>query len=323
MTEKPVALYYRMLKYQPENRRRLDDLFTVIELDDPSEDTPEKLFRVEVLFAPLGYFVGKEKMDSAEKLRVIASNTTGHPHIDVDYAASKGISVACLKFAPEFLSTITPTAELTWGLILALTRRIPAAHESVLAGNWDRRPFGAPGMLSRMSLGIAGLGRLGSLVANYGLAFGMRVRYFDRSEKTADPRIKRVTTLQALVSSSDVISLHIPHEPETEGMFSRKIFESFKQGSYFVNTARGELIDWNALYGVLDSGRIAGAALDVFEGEFVPGFIDGFPGHPFLKYAREHDNVIFTPHIGGSTIDAWRETEAHTIDMVVGTLSRH
>ncbi|MBT3350997.1 MAG: hydroxyacid dehydrogenase [Nitrospinaceae bacterium] len=323
MAQKPVALYYRMLKYQPENLKRLDDLFSVIELDDPSEDTPEILSRVEVLFAPLGYFVGKEKMDLAKRLRVIASNTTGHPHIDVDCAVSKGIFVACLKFAPEFLKTITPTAELTWGLILALSRKILTAHESVLAGNWDRRPFGAPGMLSRMSLGVVGLGRLGSLVANYGLAFGMEVRYFDHSEKTIDPRIKRVATLKELVSVSDVISVHIPHEPETEGIFNREIFDSFKQGSYFVNTARGELIDWNALYSSLENGHIAGAALDVFEGEFVPGFIDNFPEHPFLKYAREHDNVIFTPHIGGSTIDAWLETEAHTIDMVVDELSRH
>jgi len=320
--KKPVALYYSILRYQPENRRRLDELFTVIELKDPSEDSGETLARAEVLFAPLGFQVDRKKIDEAKRLRVIASNTTGHPHIDVEYANSKGIAVACLKFAPEFLKTVTSTAELTWGLIVALTRNVVPAHRAALKGQWDRRPFGAPGMLSRMSLGVAGLGRLGSRVAGYGLAFGMRVRYFDRSEKSPDPRIERAETLEELVSASDVVTIHIPHEYETERMFDREVFARFKPGAYLVNTARGELLDWSALLDALKSGHLAGAALDVFEGEFAPGFAGTFSDHPFLEYARNHDNVILTPHIGGSTVDAWRMTEAHTIDMVVLDFAR-
>ena len=103
-------------------------------------------------------------------------------------------------------------------------------------------------------------------------------------------------------------------------MFSRSIFSSFKQGSYFVNTARGELVDWDALLLNLKSGHIAGAALDVFEGEFIPGFQRSFKDHPVLKYAQTHDNLILTPHIGGSTIDAWRQTERHAIDMAINFL---
>lgn len=317
---KPVALYYRMLKYQPENIARLRQEFDVIELDTPDQDSADVLRRVEVLFAPLGYVVDRTKIDACPGLRAIVSNTTGHPHIDVSYAREKGVYVACLKFAQEFLRSITPTAELTWGLVIALTRRMMPAHSGALAGKWDRRPFGAPAMLSRMSLGVVGHGRLGTLIARYGAAFGMKVRYFDPYVRYSSEGAERTESLEALVGVSDVVTVLVPHEKETERMFSRRIFDSFKSGSYFINSARGELVDWDALLESLGSGRLAGVALDVFEGEFVPGFAERFPNHPFLRYAQEHDNVILTPHIGGSTVDAWRETESHAIEMALSHL---
>lgn len=317
---KPTALYYRMLRYQVENFARLEQEFSLIQLDTPAQDTCEILESVEVLFAPLGYQVDKVKIDSCPKLKAIVSNTTGHPHIDVDYASQRGIYVACLKFASDFLRSITPTAELTWGLVIALTRNIVPAHTAALAGQWDRRPFGAPAMLSRMSLGIVGHGRLGTLVARYGKAFGMKVRYFDPYVDFSAEGAEKVNSLESLVSQSDIVTVLVPHEKETEGMFDERVFGCFKHGSYLVNTARGELIDWNALLDSLESGRLAGVALDVFEGEFVPGFAARYPQHSLLKYARAHNNVILTPHIGGSTIDAWRETEAHAIEMALAHL---
>ncbi|HCC54602.1 MAG TPA: hydroxyacid dehydrogenase [Desulfobulbaceae bacterium] len=317
---KPVALYYRMLKYQPENLARLEREFELEILDTPAQDTTELLGRVDVLFAPLGYMVDQVKIDACPNLKAIVSNTTGHPHIDVEYARSKGIYVACLKFAQDFLGSITPTAELTWGLIIALTRNLWPACRSVLAGQWDRRPFGSPSMLSRLSLGIIGHGRLGTLVARYGRAFGMTVRYYDPYVASSSEGAERMESLIDLVSSSNVVTLHVPHEKETEGMVSRELLAAFKPGSYLINTARGELLDWGALLDAMQSGHLAGAALDVFEGEFVPGFAEQFPEHPVLRYAREHDNLIFTPHIGGSTVDAWRLTEAHAIEMALAHL---
>lgn len=320
MSTKPIAVYYRMLKYQPENIEKLHREFDVIELDNPEQDTADILNKVEVLFSPLGYMVNKDKIDVCPKLKVVVSNTTGHPHIDVEYARSKNIYVACLKFAQEFLQTITPTPELTWGLLIALTRNIFPAHQSVLSGQWDRRPFGAPAMLSTMSLGIVGHGRIGTSVARYGKAFGMQVRYYDPFVPVSSEGACRIETLKELVQLSDVVVVMVPHEKETEGMFTREIFSCFKPGSYLVNTARGELLDWNALLESLQIGHLAGAALDVFEGEFVPGFLNDFPHHPVLEYAKTHDNLILTPHIGGSTIDAWRLTEAHAIDMALSHL---
>lgn len=314
---KPVAIYYRILKYQPANLARLAREFDLKVLDSPSHDTPPLLDVVEVLFAPLGYMVDREKIDSCPRLKVIVSNTTGHPHIDVEYAYSKGIGVACLKFAQDFLQTITPTAELTWGLIVAITRNILPAYESVLSGKWDRRPFGAPAMLSKMSLGIVGHGRLGTLVARYGRAFGMTVRYYDPFVSVSSEAAERVDTLEALVAVSDVVTIHVPHEKSTVKMFSADVLANFKPGSYLVNTARGELLDWDALINSLKSGRLAGAALDVFENEYSPDFAGQFVTHPVLQYARNHNNLILTPHIGGSTVDAWSLTEAHAIDMAL------
>jgi phosphoglycerate dehydrogenase-like enzyme len=319
---KPVALYYRILKYQPENLARLAREFEVIDLESPADDTPEILSRVEILFAPLGYMVDKAKIDACARLRAVVSNTTGHPHIDVEYAQAKGVFVACLKFAPEFLRRITPTAELAWGLVIALTRNVLPAHRAALDGRWDRRPFGAPAMLSSMALGVVGHGRLGSMVALYGRAFGMVVRYYDPHVPRSDEGAQRVSTLESLVLQSDVVSIHVPHQKDTEGMFSRAVFECFKRGAYLVNTARGELLDWEAMLDALKSGHLAGAALDVFEGEYLPTFAESFRAHPVLEYARTHDNLILTPHIGGSTIDAWRSTEAHSIQMALDHLRR-
>lgn len=311
MSLKPKAIYYSMLRYQPESLALLHERFDVIELPDPSHDTPELLGRAEVLFAPLGYMVDKEKIDMAPNLKCVASNTTGHPHIDVACCRERGIQVACLKFEQDFLRTITPTAELTFGIIIALTRNLIPAHKAALSGNWDRRPFGTPKMLSRMKLGIVGLGRLGSWVAQYGQAFRMAVRYYDPLVDTTD--YERAIRLEDLAEWADILTLHVPHEPETEGLIDKYIIQCMRRDSYLINTSRGELVDWRALLDALRSGRIAGVGLDVFEDEFESGFSKNFGKHEFLAFARKSDNVILTPHIGGSTVDAWRETELQTI----------
>jgi D-3-phosphoglycerate dehydrogenase len=296
--------------------RLLHENFKVITLPDPDADTKEILRDVEVTFAPLGFYCGKKKIDACPRLRAIASNTTGDPHIDVPYAESRKIAVITLRDEREFLCTITATAEHTWGLILALVRRIPWAFDSVKQGTWNRRLFPGKAMLSTMSLGIVGLGRLGTMVAKYGLNFGMQVRYYDPYVDPPDPdTVERVDTLETLVSKSDIISVHVPHNEETESMFHSEVFEKFKDGSYLINTARAEVVDSRALLKALQSGRLAGAALDVFEGEFGKNFSGSrsFREHSLLEYARTHDNLLLSPHIGGSTVDAWEKTERFTI----------
>ncbi|MBN3041156.1 MAG: hydroxyacid dehydrogenase, partial [Candidatus Omnitrophica bacterium] len=299
----------------------LKDNFKVIELEDPSDDSNHILSEAEIILAPLGYYLNKEKIDQAHKLKIIASNTTGHPHIDFAYAKKKNIKVITLADYPDFLKTITPTAELTWGLIISLTRNVFAAGQSVKAGKWDRRPFGGKAMLSRLSLGIAGLGRLGTMVAGYAKAFSMKVCFYDPFINSYPETLKKADTLQELVSQSDIVTVHIPHTRDNENLFDENIFSKFKKGSFFINTSRGELVDHKALLANLENKHLAGAAIDVFEGEFLPGFKDKLKNHPLVEYARHNDNLIITPHIGGSTYDAWGETERFTIDKIIQTLN--
>ena len=131
--------------------------------------------------------------------------------------------------------------------------------------------------------------------------------------------VERVGDPAALVRENDVISLHVPLNKETENMLNREMFSHFKKGSYLINTARAEIVDFDALLEALEGGILAGAAMDVFEGEFQKGFSGspGFRAHPLLEYARNHDNLLLTPHIGGSTQDAWKKTEAHTLRRVI------
>lgn len=319
---KRKLLYYSILKYQKDNQELLRRKFDVTEVENPSCDTADILREIDVVLAPMGYYLDKNKIDQCANLKVIGSNTTGYPHIDVDYARSKGIAVVTLKGQKDFLDNITPTAEHTWGLLIAITRNIMPAYEYVRKGKWDRRPFGGDMMLSRMRIGVVGLGRLGFKVAQYALAFGMDVFYFDPFVSSGLPGLVRCSGLEELVSKVDIVTVHVPHEKETEHMFNAEIFFKFKKGAYFINTSRGELVDQNALLECMENGHLAGAALDVFDGEFIPGFEKSFERHPLLEYAKSHSNLIITPHIGGSTLDAWYETERFTINSIVGRLGR-
>jgi len=315
--KKPVALYYSVMCYQEDSLERLSHSFDLITLPNPDYDTIEILRDVEVLFAPLGYKTNRSKIDNCSRLCVIASNTTGHPHIDVDYASKKSIKVITLKEETEFLNSITPTSELAWGLIIALTRKILPAVDAVRRGQWNRWDHGGARMLSRMKLGIVGMGRLGRKVASYGKTAGMSVAYYDPFVASETHAI-RCQSLTQLVASCDVISIHVPHNKQTEKMFNKEVIASFSVGSFLVNTSRGELIDQEALFDALVECRIAGAALDVFEDEFEPDF--DIRHYELWKYSLSNSNLLITPHIGGSTIDAWSMTEDHTITKILESL---
>jgi phosphoglycerate dehydrogenase-like enzyme len=305
---KPRVIYYRVLKYQPENVDLLHAKFDVVTSDDPRRDSDEVLATADAIFAPLGFRVDKSRLDRCPKLRAIISNTTSIPHIDAAEAERRGIKICALHDEQEFLGTITPTAEHTIGLMMALWRRIPAAHAAACRGEWDRRPWGAPRMLSRMRLGIVGYGRLGQRVAPIAEAIGMKVQFYDPH------KIDSCASLLELAARSDVLSLHAPANPETTGLISREVLAALPRGAILINTARGELLDADAMLDLLKSGHLAGAALDTIDGEYDSGFDEVFAKSALRDYAASHDNLILTPHIGGSTIDAWRETERRAIE---------
>lgn len=312
------ALYFDILNYHRDNLAFIKKHFELLKYPDPVCVPADVLSKVNIVFAPLGYFFGKKFMDSAGSLKVIATNTTGTPHIDTDYAKKKKIKVVSLAGHTKFLNTITPTAELTFGLVISLIRRIPWAFDSVKRGKWNRWDFGGPSMLSSMSLGIVGMGRLGRMVARYAMGFGMKVSYYDPYlKKPSAKKIKRINSLEKLVSSNDIITVHIPMNEKNLNLFNDKIFSKFKEKSYFINTSRGEIINSSALVKFLKNGHIAGAAVDVLDGEFEPSFSKKISAHSLVKYARANDNLLITPHIAGSTADAWFLTQKFTIEKVL------
>lgn len=316
---KPRLIYYPMLSWQPQNMAVVRDNFEVIERDTPDAVEDTLLAEAEASCAPLGFRFDAGRMDRARNLKAILTNTTGVPHIDMAAADERGIAVFSLKDEQAFLDTITPTAEHAWGLLLALSRRVPWCFDDVKAGRWNRFDWGAPHMLSRRTLGIIGYGRLGRRVAVFGEAFGMPVRFYDPFQ-AGDGRAEKVESLTDLIGSSDVVSLHVPSLPETQGLIDASAISAFRPGSIFINTARAELVDEAALISALKEGRIAGYAADVLEGEFDPNF--RADAHPLVAYSRTHDTVLLTPHIGGSTVDAWMETQRRVIDMAVAHFRR-
>lgn len=254
----------------------------------------------------LGNRIDGEVLAAGSALKVVSSATTGLDHIDLEAAQRAQVDVLSLKGEQEFLQSVTATAELAWALLLALVRRVPAGVADVGQGNWQRDRFRGIELAGR-TLGIIGYGRLGRMVARYGIAFGMNVLVTDVVRASAMPEGMTFTDLSALLAASDVVSLHVPLDDATRGLIGGAALARMKPGALLVNTSRGEIVERDALLAALVSGRLGGAALDVVDDER-PG-AGTMKGHPLIEYAAEHENLIITPHIGGATWDSMRKTE--------------
>ena len=282
--------------------RRLGD----VEFFQPESGRDHSL--ATVLVVRLGYRLDEPFLQRFPHLRLLVSPTTGLNHVDLEACRARGITVLSLKGETEFLQSITATADLAFALLLALVRRIHAGvHSVVRDGLWDRDRFRGRELQS-MVLGLVGFGRLGRIMARYASAFGMRVLACD---PFIDPRVfpdHAVTPcdLESLFRQSDAVSLHADYRQENEKMITRAHFCLLPFGSYFINTARGELVDETALLEALETGRLAGAAVDVLDHE-----LEGGPllDRPLVRYARSHDHVLITPHLGGCTFESMHKTE--------------
>ncbi len=249
---------------------------------------------------------------AAPNLQVISCATTGSDHISRDEVAARGINVHTLREDGELLLGITPAAELSWALVLACARRLPAAAAHTRGGQWVREEF--PGtMVNGRTLGLIGCGRLGQWMSRYGAAFGMRVLGHDPHLEIWPQGIEQVT-LAELVAQSDVISVHVHLSAETTGLLSADLLANIKPGAIVVNTSRGAIIDEAALLAGLECGRIGAAGLDVLDGEPEIG------QHPLVLYSRGHDNLIITPHIGGFSPDAVRVVCRRAAEKIMANL---
>jgi glyoxylate reductase len=253
--------------------------------------------------------VDREVIDAGEDLRIIANVAVGYDNVDVGYAHGRGIVVTN---TPDVLTEAV--AVFTWGLILAVTRRIAEGERLLRRGGWTGWALDfMPGSdLAGKQLGVVGLGRIGLAVAARAGAFGMRVAY-----TTADPVDLSLypgplaaadlvpMSLDELLSTSDVVSLHVPMTPATRHLIDRRALARMKRAAYLINTARGPVVDEEALAWALSQGLIAGAGLDVYEHE--PRV------HPALMAL---ENVVLVPHLGSATT----ETRTAMADLAVSNV---
>jgi D-3-phosphoglycerate dehydrogenase len=236
--------------------------------------------------------VNAEILEEADRLIAIGCFSVGTNQVDAETARHAGVPVFNAPF-----SNTRSVAELVIGEIIMLLRRIPARSVGAHQGRWDKsaeRSFEVRGK----TLGIIGYGNIGSQLSNLAEACGMKVIYYDHTDKLRHGNTEPVETLQELLAQSDIVSLHVPETPATQGMIGREEIAAMKRGAYLINNSRGTVVDLDALTEALRENRLAGAAVDVFPVE------PGSAGERFSSPLQGFDNVILTPHIGGSTEEA-------------------
>ncbi|MBI2108798.1 MAG: hypothetical protein HYT93_01270 [Parcubacteria group bacterium] len=305
--------------FAPKAKQILDALGDVDYREVTHKEILEIAGEYDIIVVGLYPMIDKEVIDRAKKLKYIAIPANTLENIDVTYANSKGIEVVSLWGETEFLNTITGTAELAMGLLIDIVRLTPWAFDNVKEYKWEREKFRGHNLYEK-TLGIVGMGRLGTWMARYGKAFGMNVIFYSpHTEKSPVPDCKKVI-FPELLEKSDIISIHAHLNKETENMFNAEVFKKMKKTAYLINTARGRIVDEKELLEALESGEIAGYAADVLADEF--RFDDtGLVNHPLIDYAKDHKNVIIVPHTGGMTHESRERTDLFVVEKLKKYLS--
>ena len=260
----------------------------------------------------LGFEAGR--LGKMGKLELVITATTGADHIDGSALEARGIPLLTLAGQQEFLRDITPAAELSWLLLMACARRLRGAIRHVEEGGWDRQAF--PGiMLQGRSLGIVGCGRIGGWMSRYAQAFGMRVRGHDPCQEVSRGDFEPMT-LNEIFSENDFVSLHVPYNEETHDMITATQLQRMRVPAVLINTSRGAVVNEGDLLAGLESGRPAFLGVDVLEKE------PEIERSLIWQYARDHDNVIITPHIGGFSPDALEAVLRFTARRIVKHFER-
>jgi len=275
-----------------------------IEVDVRTGLAPEELERTigdyDVLVVRSATQVRKPLIEAARNLKLIVRAGVGLDNIDVEYAQAKGIQVMNTPAASS-----NAVAELTIGYLLALARHIPQSTASMRAGRWEKKKF-MGNEIAGKTLGLVGYGRIGWLVAKKALALGMNIIAYD--PYVSDPRGLEMdfVSLEELLQRADYISLHLPLTDETRNLIDGPQFEMMKDGVRIINCARGGIINEDALYEAIRSGKVAGAALDVYLEE---------PARDNKLF--ELDEVIGSPHIGAATVEAQHRVGVEVAEKVI------
>ncbi len=276
-------------------------------LDWSDDQLAERIAEFDAILIRSATKLTADLIERAERLRAVGRAGTGVDNVDLDAATKRGIVVAN---APE--SNSVAAAEHTLALALALSRNVPQAHASLVEGEWARSRYGGNELYGK-TLGVIGFGRIGQLVAKRAQAFEMEVVAFDKfvtPERFRELGVEGAATSEELYARADMITIHLPKTPETENWIDADAIAQMRDGVRIVNCARGELVDLDALAAGLDSGKVGGAALDVFPEE-------PMTEHPL--FGRE--NVVVTPHLGASTAEAQDRAGIVTAEQVRAALT--
>ncbi|WP_038362834.1 phosphoglycerate dehydrogenase [Bosea sp. UNC402CLCol] len=252
----------------------------------------EKIRGVHVLGIRSRTQLTPEIFAAADRLFAVGCFSVGTNQVDLEAARQQGVPVFNAPF-----SNTRSVAELTIGEIVMLLRRIPDRSRSAHEGGWDKSAEGSFEVRGK-TLGIVGYGNIGSQLSTLAEAMGMRVIYYDHTDRLRHGNTEPVGSLAELLGSADIVSLHVPETPQTHGMIGAEQLAQMNRGSYLINNSRGTVVDLDALAAALKSGHLAGAAVDVFPVEPASN------AERFVSPLQGCANVILTPHIGGSTEEA-------------------
>ena len=240
----------------------------------------------------------KNLLKLAIRLKVICTASTGTNHIDMKYAKKNKIKILCLKEDRSTINKISSTAEHAFALTLSSIRNIISSNQSVLNNEWDYTRF-IGRQLNNLTFGIIGYGRLGKLYANYLRPFKANILVYDPYKKVNNKYVKQVNKIDYLLKASDVISLHVHLNNETNKIINKKKFNKMKKNVIIINTARGEIVNDKDLIYFLTNNKDAKYATDVLSNE-----LSNIKNNSIIKFAKKSSQVLITPHIGGMTKEA-------------------
>jgi glyoxylate reductase len=271
----------------------------------PHNELLRRVVDADAVVSMLTEQIGRDVVEAAPRLKIVANVAVGYNNIDVPYVISRGIVVTN---TPDVLTE--SVADFTWALILAITRRLSEGERVVRRGEWKGWAFDfmLGSELRGKQLGLIGLGRIGRAVASRAPAFGVRVAYTSRRD--AGVAGAEFMSFDRLLNTSDIVSLHVPLTSETQHLIDKRALARMKRSAYLVNTSRGPVVDEAALAWALQQHLLAGAALDVYEHE--PAV------HPDLL---QLENVLLVPHLGSGTTETRLAMANLAVDNVVAVLS--
>ena len=259
------------------------------------------------------YKVDKKILNQSKQLKILVSPSTGSDHVDLSYLNNASIAFDCLKGKEDIIKEIHASAEFSFSLLMAMIRNLVPAAFYASEGFWRDKEEELRGIeLSSKTVGIVGFGRIGKKMTTYCKAFGAKVVIYDPYQDAKGEGITQIDSIDELLSVSDIVTIHVHLDESTRNLISEREFKLMKNPSYFLNTARGGVVDEGALIDALERGNVIAAAVDVISGEQKKDI----KNHPLIKYSQKNKRLLITPHIAGATVDSQHKAFRFALDRV-------